>query len=397
MNRPIADPEKDPTAGLQCYQVGGAVRDALLGLPVQDRDWVVVGTTPDEMSARGFTPVGRDFPVFLHPVTHEEYALARTERKSGQGYRGFVVHCAPDVSLEEDLLRRDLTVNAMALDAKGRLIDPQGGQQDLAQGLLRHVSPAFIEDPVRILRVARFCARFGQFRIAPETLELMRTMVERGEVDALVPERIWQELARGLMYPHAARMLDALKACGALARMLPALDHAWPAPGVCAALAQAVAIDAPLPVRWAALLHQLGMDEAGMVQSAVRAPQACADLARMLIREQGSLQSPDHDSQSALSLLEHCDALRKPERFEQLLQAMACVRRDMEPLLQGWRRALDASRAVQAGAIAQAVPPEPALTRAERIRAAVAAARCAAITTASGVESEPGRKGLGSD
>jgi len=199
VNRPIADSSKDPTAGLQCYQVGGAVRDALLGLPVQDRDWVVVGATPQDMTARGFTPVGRDFPVFLHPLTHEEYALARTERKSGQGYRGFVVHCAPEVSLEEDLLRRDLTVNAMAIDAAGHLIDPHGGRQDVSQGLLRHVSEAFVEDPVRILRVARFCARFSEFRIAEPTLALMRKMVEHGEVDALVPERIWQELSRGLM------------------------------------------------------------------------------------------------------------------------------------------------------------------------------------------------------
>ena len=379
MNRPTADSEKDPTAGLQCYQVGGAVRDALLGLPVQDRDWVVVGATPQDMTARGFTPVGRDFPVFLHPGTHEEYALARTERKSGQGYRGFVVHCAPEVSLEEDLLRRDLTVNAMAIDAEGHLIDPHGGQQDLVQGLLRHVSPAFVEDPVRILRVARFCARFGQFRIAPQTLALMRTMVERGEVDALVPERIWQELARGLMYSHADRMLDALQACGALARMLPVLNGAWSVPEVRAALERSGASHAPLPIRWAVLLHRQTMDEAITLQSTVRPPQACAELAQMLIREQAALARTDHDPQTRLALLEHCDALRKPDRFELLLQALACSREGFEAPLNPWRQALAAARAVQAGVVAQAVAIEPASTRTERIRAAVAEARCAAI------------------
>lgn len=380
MNRPTPDSAKDPAAGLQCYQVGGAVRDALLGLPVQDRDWVVVGATPDEMTARGFTPVGRDFPVFLHPVTHEEYALARTERKSGRGYRGFVVHCAPDVTLEDDLLRRDLTVNAMALDAQGHLIDPHGGQQDLAQGLLRHVSPAFVEDPVRILRVARFCARFGQFHIAPQTLALMRAMVERGEVDALVPERIWQELSRGLMHVHAGRMLDALHDCGALAHMLPALARIGTDPLVHAALGHAVTKDMPLPVRWAVLLHRLTADQAQAVQGGVRAPQVCAELAQMLIREQAALEHLNQDPPTRLALLERCDALRKPERFELLLQALVCVREETGPSLNRWRGALEAARAVQAGVIAQAVALEPAPTRTERIRAAVAQARCAAIS-----------------
>lgn len=383
MNRPSTGSAKDPAAGLQCYQVGGAVRDALLGLPVQDRDWVVVGSTPDEMTRRGFTPVGRDFPVFLHPVTHEEYALARTERKSGQGYRGFVVHCAPDVSLEDDLLRRDLTVNAMALGAEGQLIDPHGGRQDLAQGLLRHVSPAFIEDPVRILRVARFCARFAQFKVAPQTLALMQAMVERGEVDALVPERIWQELSRGLMHAHAARMIDVLAECGALGRVMPALNESWLAPEVRAALARAVASDAPLPVRWAVLLHRLTAPEAGSVQSAVRAPQASAELAQMLIREQAALQGAGADPPTRLALLERCDALRKPERFELLLQAMACIRTNAEADRIAWRKTLEAARAVQAGVIAQAVAAEPAPTRTERIRAAVAQARCSAIAGAS--------------
>ena len=190
--------------------VGGAVRDALLGLPVNDHDWVVVGATPEKMIEAGFLPVGKDFPVFLHPETHEEYALARTERKTGPGYKGFSFHAAPDVTLEDDLRRRDLTINAMARDEHGALIDPHGGEADLRAGILRHVSPSFAEDPVRILRVARFCARFG-FAVAPETLELMAQMVRAGEADALVPERVWQELSRGLMEKNPSRMLAALR------------------------------------------------------------------------------------------------------------------------------------------------------------------------------------------
>ena len=198
---------------MQAYVVGGAVRDALLGLPVKDRDWVVVGSTPDEMLARGFRPVGRDFPVFLHPHTNEEYALARTERKSGHGYTGFVCHASPEVTLEEDLQRRDLTINAIARAEDGRLIDPYGGRRDLAARVFRHVSPAFAEDPLRILRVARFSARFTDFELAPETLALMRAMVAAGEVDHLVAERVWQELARGLMEARPARMIRVLRAC----------------------------------------------------------------------------------------------------------------------------------------------------------------------------------------
>src|SRR6266446_2217311 len=201
---------------MQVYTVGGWVRDQLLGRPhgEGDRDWVVVGGTPDEMLALGFRPVGRDFPVFLHPQTHEEYALARTERKSAPGYRGFVVHAAPDVTLEQDLGRRDLTINAMALDHEGRLIDPFGGQSDLRARVLRHVGPAFVEDPVRILRLARFAARFSDFGIAPETLELARRIVQQGEADALVPERAWQELARGLLEARPSRMIEVLYQCG---------------------------------------------------------------------------------------------------------------------------------------------------------------------------------------
>ncbi|MGC9185765.1 MAG: multifunctional CCA addition/repair protein, partial [Thiomonas sp.] len=255
----------------RAYIVGGAVRDALLGRLAGDRDWVVVGATPQDMVDAGFIPVGRDFPVFLHPQTHEEYALARTERKTAPGYHGFAVHAAPDVTLEDDLLRRDLTINAMAQAEDGTLIDPYGGQRDLQARVLRHVSPAFAEDPVRILRLARFAARFADFSVAAETLELMRRMVQAGEVDALVPERVWQELARGLMEDHPQRMFAVLRDCGALARLLPELDRLWGVPQradyhpevdtgvhVMLVLQAAVALGAPLQVRWACLMHDLG-------------------------------------------------------------------------------------------------------------------------------------------
>ena len=216
--------DKTLTATLKAYVVGGAVRDRLLGLPVQDHDWVVVGAEPEDMLKLGFKAVGKDFPVFLHPQTREEYALARTERKNGQGYKGFSFHTSPDVTLEEDLIRRDLTINAIAEMPDGSLIDPYGGQRDLADRVFRHVSPAFTEDPVRILRIARFAARFSDFSVAPETLALMRSMVDAGEVDHLVAERVWQEIARGLMYARPSRMFEVLRQCGALARLLPELD-----------------------------------------------------------------------------------------------------------------------------------------------------------------------------
>jgi len=215
---------------MKAYIVGGAVRDRLLGLPLADRDYVVVGATPDDMIALGYQPVGKDFPVFLHPQTHEEYALARTERKSGQGYKGFKVYAAPDVTLEEDLRRRDLTINAMAEDAAGTLVDPYGGQDDLAARVFRHVSETFAEDPVRILRVARFAARFTDFAVAPETSALMRRMVDNSEVDALVPERVWQEVARGLMEAQPSRMFQVLRDCGALARLFPEIDRLFGVP-----------------------------------------------------------------------------------------------------------------------------------------------------------------------
>ena len=205
------------------YRVGGSVRDELLGRRIVDRDWVVVGATPEILVASGYRPVGRDFPVFLHPDTHEEYALARTERKHGRGYRGFEFFVSPDVTLDEDLARRDLTINAMARDEHGKLIDPFGGEADLRAGVLRHVSPAFVEDPLRVLRVARFAARFG-FKVARETLALMRKLAESGELATLAPERVWQELSRGLMEPHPSRMIDVLRDCGALAHLLPEVD-----------------------------------------------------------------------------------------------------------------------------------------------------------------------------
>ena len=268
---------------MQIYLVGGAVRDALLGLPVKDRDWVVVGATPEAMSAQGFVPVGRDFPVFLHPQTHEEYALARTERKTARGYRGFAIQASPEVTLEDDLARRDLTINSIAANASNDwptgqfdlkntpLIDPFNGQQDIASRVFRHVTPAFREDPVRILRVARLAARFIDFSIAPETLALMHHMVQDGEVDHLVPERVWQELSRGLMEAQPSRLFDVLRACGALQRLLPEVDRLWGVPqsaehhpeidtGVhlMMVLDMAARLNAPLPVRFACLGHDLG-------------------------------------------------------------------------------------------------------------------------------------------
>ena len=261
------------TDGLEVYLVGGAVRDRLLGLPVQERDYVVVGATAAELRARGFQQVGRDFPVFLHPDTKDEYALARTERKTAPGYHGFTVHADPDVTLEQDLERRDLTINALAQDPQGRLTDPYGGRADLEQRLLRHVSPAFAEDPVRILRVARFAARLEPlgFRVADETLGLMRAMVAAGEVDALVPERVWQELVRALGEARPSRFFEVMRDCGALERLLPELDGLWGVPQpakwhpeidtgvhVMMVLDMAARLSDSAEVRFAALCHDLG-------------------------------------------------------------------------------------------------------------------------------------------
>ena len=328
---------------MEIYLVGGAIRDALLNLPVQDRDWVVVGATPETMVERGFMPVGRDFPVFLHPQTHEEYALARTERKSAPGYRGFVIHAAPDVTLAQDLIRRDLTINAIAYpldfdDSEGQfslkkecfalspaqLVDPHGGQHDLKSKTLRHVSDAFREDPVRILRVARFAARFPDFSVAPETLLLMREMVASGEADHLVPERVWQELANGLMTIAPVRMLDVLEDCGALARVATGLVTS---DNVMAAVTHSVTQRAPLAVRLACLVHALPTRAAlAALCLQLRVPTDCKDLAELVWRERGHLfDGMDHTATQQLALLERCDALRKPMRFAQALLACECI------------------------------------------------------------------------
>jgi len=347
---------------MKVYLVGGSVRDELLGLPVQDRDYVVVGADPAEMLRQGYRPVGADFPVFLHPETHEEYALARTERKTGPGYKGFSFHAAPDVTLEDDLKRRDLTINAMARGEDGVLVDPHGGEADLRAGLLRHVSAAFAEDPVRILRVARFAARFG-FALAPETLALMASMVERGEADALVPERVWQELARGLMEASPSRMVAVLRECGAMARVLPELDATFSQPQVPERLAaridHAAGAGYALPVRYAALVLDLEADDAAALAERVNAPSDCRDLARLAALEREALaQAAELDAQSTLELLERTDALRRPDRIERLLEVGECDapadKQRIASMRTALRRALDAARRVDAGAIARA-------------------------------------------
>ncbi len=327
---------------MKTYLVGGAVRDALLGLPVKDRDWVVVGATPQEMLAKGFKPVGKDFPVFLHPVTHEEYALARTERKTAPGYRGFVVHASPEVTLEEDLARRDITINSIAVNAigmstngpnfsKDRLIDPFGGQNDLQHKVLRHVTDAFREDPVRILRVARFAARFPAFTVAPETLVLMQHMVHSGEVAALVPERVWQELSRGLMEGTPSRLLAVLAQCGTLPQLLPPAQAVYlpvstiaPAPpNPWTVLDRAAQLGAPLPVRYA-LLNLLWQNPAGAASPLLkRLPRDCSELANLLVSEiTPASQCDGWNAAEWMRWFMFCDAFRRPQRF--LLLATAC-------------------------------------------------------------------------
>jgi tRNA nucleotidyltransferase (CCA-adding enzyme) len=325
---------------VRLYQVGGAVRDRLLGVAHSDRDWVAVGATPEALLAQGYTPVGRDFPVFLHPRTHDEVALARTERKTAPGYRGFVVHADPSVTLEEDLRRRDLTINAIAEDEQGTLIDPFGGVTDLRAGWLRHVSEAFAEDPVRILRLARFAARWPHFRVAPQTLALCRRMVAAGEVDALVPERVWQELSRGLMEGQPSRMIAVLRECGALGRLLPEVERLWGEPRreerlpevdsgehLMRVLDMAARLHQPLPVRWACLVHALGHGgtPAERLAERWRVPADCRELGAVVARENVDIQrSASLDAEAMLRLLERCDALRRPERFEQVLAACEC-------------------------------------------------------------------------
>ena len=372
---------------MKIYRVGGSVRDELLGLPVADRDHVVVGGTPEEMVRLGYKPVGKDFPVFLHPQTHEEYALARTERKVARGYKGFKIHAAPDVTLEQDLERRDLTINAMARDEAGRLVDPFGGAADLERGLLRHVSPAFVEDPVRILRVARFAARFG-FTVAPETMALMRSMVENGEADALVPERVWQEFSRGLMEGDPGLMFPVLAQSGLLARLLrePKLEfeHGRPANDAARVLVRALQCAAAerlgLAPRFALVASRAGSAEAvRAVSERLKAPGDCRDLALLAERHAGTIARAAVLSASGLlELLERCDAFRRPERFDELLALAECLRRGER----GWgetpymprvllRRALGAATGVDAGKIAarSAKTEIPARLRRARIAA----------------------------
>jgi len=271
---------------MKIFQVGGSLRDELLGLPVADRDWVVVGASPQQMVDAGFRPVGRDFPVFLHPRTHEEYALARTERKTAPGYRGFAFHSAPDVTLEEDLARRDFTVNAMARDAddsSAPIVDPYGGRADLADRVLRHVSPAFAEDPVRILRGARFVARFG-FAVAPETMALMLRMTDAGEVDALVPERVWQEMSRGLMEADPQAMFRVLMQCGALNRIAPELAGYPPGCEAMRSLAAAARGGMTLAERYASLCARRTPAEVPRMSERLRVPTECRDLAVLAAR-----------------------------------------------------------------------------------------------------------------
>ena len=411
---------------MQIYMVGGAVRDRLLGLPVQDHDWVVVGATPAQMVARGYLPVGKDFPVFLHPDTREEYALARTERKSGRGYKGFTVFTSPDVTIEDDLARRDLTINAIAAradwtGAEGQkdpeFIDPFHGRRDLQAKVLRHVTAAFREDPVRILRLARFAARFHDFTIAPETMALLREMVQEGEADHLVPERVWQELARGLMEDHPVRLFDVLRDCGALRVVLPELDRLWGVPQrpeyhpevdtgvhVMMVLQQAARLGASLPVRWACLMHDLGKGTTPAdvlprhighearsarllraVAERLRVPTECTELAEVVAREHGNIhRSAELNAAALVRLLERCDAFRKPARFADALLACECDARgrlgmedDAYPQRPRLLAALAAAQGVQTASVAQAAMAHGAQGAA--IGQAVAKARAQAV------------------
>ncbi|KND57654.1 tRNA nucleotidyltransferase [Candidatus Paraburkholderia schumanniana] len=413
---------------MNIYAVGGAIRDALLGMPVVDRDYVVVGATPEQMVAKGYRPVGKDFPVFLHPETQEEYAeyaLARTERKTAAGYHGFQFYYSPDVTLEEDLARRDLTINAMAREVNpdgelvGPVIDPFDGQADLKNKLFRHVGDAFIEDPVRILRVARFAARFADFDVAPETAALMKKMVEAGEVDALVPERVWQEVSRGLMEKKPSRMFDVLRGCGALARILPEVDALWGVPQradyhpevdtgvhVMMVLDYAASQGFALPVRFAALTHDLGkattpedvlprhighegrsVDLLRPLCERLRVPNECRDLAVLVAREHGNIHRVMEMGAAALvRLFERSDALRKPTRFAEALQACLAdargrlgLEQQAYPQAERLREALVAARSVDAGAVAQQCADRPS-----RIKDAVHDARVAAVKAALG-------------
>lgn len=379
---------------MQTYIVGGAVRDALLGFAVKDKDYVVVGSTPEAMLAAGFKPVGKDFPVFLHPETRDEYALARTERKTAKGYKGFAIHASPEVTLEQDLARRDLTINAIARANDGQLVDPFNGIADIKSRTLRHVSDAFAEDPVRILRVARFSARLVDFNVAPETMNLMRQMVEAGEVDALVAERVWQELAKGLMEQKPSRMFEALRSCGALQKILPELDRLWGVPQpelhhpeidtgvhIMMVIDYAASQNFSLPIRFAALMHDLGKGttppellpkhigheqrSANLLKEVckrLRVPNDCKELGVMTAKFHGKLhQAPQMRPSTLLEFLIELDAIRQPERFKDFLKACESDSRgrtgyaDCEtPAADLMLRVLNAAAAVDAGAVAAA-------------------------------------------
>jgi tRNA nucleotidyltransferase (CCA-adding enzyme) len=389
---------------MQVFVVGGAVRDALMGLPVNDRDWVVVGSTPEAMTAQGYVPVGKDFPVFLHPQTREEYALARTERKTARGYKGFAVQATSDVTLAEDLARRDLTINAMAVPEAlaheplsawaGQIVDPYDGQRDLQAKVLRHVTHAFAEDPVRVLRLARFAARFADFSVADETMALMRQMVEDGEVDHLVPERVWQELARGLMSEKPSRMFEVLRDCGALKVLLPELDRLWGVPQrpeyhpevdtgehMMLVMDMAARLNTPLSVRVACLMHDLGKGNTPAdvlprhighegrsvkllqkVCERLRVPTNCKELAEVVAREHGNIhRSAELGPEAVMRLLERCDAVRQAERFALVLQACECDARGRlgfddaaYPQSERLLKAQQAALAVETAPIAQA-------------------------------------------
>ena len=402
---------------MRFFSVGGAVRDELLGLAVKDHDWVVVGGSPEKMVAAGFRAVGKDFPVFLHPDSHEEYALARTERKVGRGYTGFQVHYAPEVTLEQDLARRDLTINAIARTENGEFIDPYGGRRDIELRVLRHVSEAFVEDPVRILRVARFAARFVDFTVADETAALMRWMVDDGEVDHLVPERVWQEISRGLMEARPSRMFEVLRGCGALARVFPELDALWGVPQradyhpevdtgvhVMMVLDWSAQAGHSLAVRFAALTHDLGKGQTpaellprhvgheaksvALVERAcerMRAPVEVRELARLVAREHGVVHKAlELRPATIVALLERVDAFRRPGRVEEILAACEADHRGRlgfaaaaYPQAQRIRDAMTAARAVDAGAIAQRAGPS-----ADAIRQAIQHARIDAVRAA---------------
>jgi tRNA nucleotidyltransferase (CCA-adding enzyme) len=342
---------------VKTYVVGGAVRDELLGLPVRDRDHVVVGATAQEMERQGFKPVGKDFPVFLHPKTHEEYALARTERKSGRGYKGFTVYAAPEVTLEDDLRRRDLTINALARAEDGTLIDPFGGGEDLKRGILRHVSEAFAEDPVRILRVARFAARFA-FRVDEGTQALMRRMVDSGEADALVPERVWQEFSKGLLEAHPERMFEVLEACGLRAKLLPELEPPRPP------------LSGPLEMRFAALAWPLEEPQVQALCERLRVPSEPRELALAACRNRERLLAVPAASAAALhELLKRTDALRRPERFARLLE----LARRAGAATARLETALRAAASVDAGAIAARAAPAEIAQRIDEARVAAIA------------------------